>query len=243
MSLITKLFAKSNAKIIEKLEVDMHSHLLPGLDDGSPDLESTIQYLRNLQELGFRKVITTPHVMTDLYPNTPTKILEVLKVVQEKIAEIGLQIKLEAAAEYMIDENFDKLIDNDAVLPIAGKYLLVELSYVAPVLNYESAIFKVQARGFVPILAHPERYYYFSMAELEHLHELGCLFQINVLSLTGYYGKHVSTVGHNLLQKNMVSLLGTDLHHKKHLEALKRFASDSKLNRQLSNYEWLNPSL
>lgn len=239
MSLI-KLFSQINPKIIKRLEVDMHSHLLPGIDDGSPDLESTLQYLRTLQELGFQKVITTPHVTPELYPNTPAKILEVLKMVQEKIVEVGLKIKLDAAAEYMIDENFDKLIENDTVLPIAGKYLLVELSYVAPVLNYESAIFKVQARGFVPILAHPERYYYFSMAELEHLHQLGCLFQLNILSLTGYYGKHVRKVGQNLLQKNMVSFLGTDLHHKKHLEGLKRFASNTKLNRELNNYEWLN---
>lgn len=221
----------------------MHSHLLPGIDDGSPDMTTTLAYLKELEALGYQKVITTPHVMRELYPNKPTDIKALAATVNEEIVKAGLNIKLEASAEYMLDDGFDTLLENDLLIPIANRYVLIEMSYVAPTLNYENTVFKIQAQGFVPILAHPERYNYLSMNDLERIKSLGCLLQVNMLSLIGYYGKHPQAMSQQLVQQKYASFLGTDMHHNRHLEALKDMSSHSKLVRMIENTEWQNSKL
>lgn len=221
----------------------MHSHLLPGIDDGSPDITTTLGYLTQLEAIGYQKVITTPHVMRELYPNKADAIKALAATVNEEIAQAGLSIKFEASAEYMLDDGFEALLENDLLIPIANRYVLIEMSYVAPTLNYENTIFKIQAQGFVPVLAHPERYNYLSMNDLERIKSLGCLLQVNLLSLVGYYGKHTQAMGQQLVQQKHASFLGTDLHHNRHLEALKDISSHSKLVRLIENTEWQNSKL
>ncbi|WP_428659251.1 tyrosine-protein phosphatase [Runella sp.] len=243
MSLFQRLFSGKTHRIFKWLATDMHSHLLPGIDDGSPDMPTTMEYLTQLQEIGYQKVITTPHVMRELYPNKAADIKALAAKVNEEAVAAGLTIKLEASAEYMLDDGFDTLLENDQLIPIANRYILIEMSYVAPTLNYENTIFKIQAQGFIPILAHPERYNYLSMSDFERIKSLGCLLQVNLLSLTGYYGKHTQAIGQQLIQQKHASFLGSDMHHNRHLEAIKEISSSGKLVRLIENTEWQNSKL
>ncbi len=243
MSFFQRLFSGKTHRIFKWLSTDMHSHLLPGIDDGSPDMTTTLAYLSQLEEMGYQKIITTPHVMRELYPNKAEDIRALAVDVNQAIEKAGLKIKLEASAEYMLDDGFEVLLENDRLIPIANRYILIEMSYVAPSLNYENAIFKIQAQGFIPILAHPERYNYLSMNDFERIKSLGCLLQVNLLSLTGYYGKHTQHIAQQLLQQKYASFLGTDLHHKRHLEAIKDISSHGKTVRLIENTEWQNSRL
>lgn len=201
------------------LKTDMHSHLLPGVDDGAPDMETSIRLIKSLKEAGYTKLITTPHTMEGYYSNTSEIILAGLKDVKEELERQEIDIQLEAASEYFMDPHLAGLIADGDILSFgAEKYVLIEMSFVAPSRNYESIIFDLTTRGYKPVLAHPERYtYWHKKPELyEQIVQAGCLLQVNLLSLTGYYGREIKKSGVRFLEKGMVSFLGTDLHHQKH---------------------------
>lgn len=215
--------AVNETPVGEILKADMHSHLLPGIDDGAPDLETSIQLIKSLKEMGYTKLITTPHTMEGLYDNTREIILAGLKEVKEELERQEIDIQLEAASEYFMDPHMAKLIADDEILSFGtGKYVLIEMSFAAPSRNYESIIFDLITRGYKPVLAHPERYtYWHRKPELyEQVVQAGCLLQVNLLSLTGYYGREIKKSGIGFLEKGMVSFLGTDLHHQKHHHSL-----------------------
>jgi protein-tyrosine phosphatase len=217
---------KSETPDLSFLGVDMHSHLLPGLDDGLKTIEETVDYIRQLQQMGYKKLVCTPHIMSDMHPNTPETILPKLDIVREAIAAAGIDVTVEAAAEYMIDLEFEKLIGSGKPLLAFGKrnHILIEMSYVAPSPNYEKIIFELQIKGFKPIFAHPERYTYFHQEfdRYQRLIDLGCDLQVNILSLSGFYGKEVRRAGEALFKNGMVSFLGTDMHHQRHMDMLKQ---------------------
>ena len=199
---------------------DMHSHLLPGIDDGAKDTSQSLELMRALQDLGFSRFITTPHVMTDLYPNSPTTIDAAFEKLKQAA---GNDLPLTPAAEYFIDENFDALLENSQpLLCLRDKTVLVEFSFVTSPLNYQQRFFELQLRGYQPVLAHPERYLYFGNARniYDELRDAGCLFACNILSFTGYYGKGPTELANYLLKKDYIDFLGTDLHHHRHVEAL-----------------------
>ncbi|MEP7278888.1 MAG: CpsB/CapC family capsule biosynthesis tyrosine phosphatase [Bacteroidota bacterium] len=203
------------------LQTDMHSHLLPGIDDGAPDTAQSAFLKKGLEDLGYRQFITTPHIMWDLYKNTAATIGQALKNLQQENAHGNIR----AAAEYFMDDHFDALMDKDEpLLTIGGKRILVEFSFVAPPLNLKEQLFKLQIKGYEPVLAHPERYNYFSgnKALYDDFKSMGCLFQLNLLSLTGYYGKIPQDLANWLIAKNYIDFAGTDLHHERHLEALRK---------------------
>lgn len=218
---------KSNAATpdLSFLGVDMHSHLLPGLDDGLKTMEETVEYIRRLQQMGYRKLICTPHIMSDMHPNTPETILPKLDLVREAVSKAGIDIQVEAAAEYMIDLDFETLVQSGKRLLTFGikNHILIEMSYVAASPNYEKIIFELQMKGLKPIFAHPERYSYFHSAfdKYQRLIDLGCDLQVNILSLSGFYGKEVKKAGEALFRKGLVSFLGTDMHHQRHMDMLK----------------------
>jgi len=222
-------FLKSRAKIdLSFIGVDMHSHLLPGLDDGLADIETTIEFVRELQEMGYKKLICTPHIISDIYPNSPATILPKLDLVREALLVNNIDVKIEAAAEYMVDPAMEKLVrSNGELLTFGGNYILIEMSYAAVSPNLEDVIFALRLKGLQPVIAHPERYsfYHFQFSNYERLIDLGCLLQINLLSLLGYYGKPIKAIAEKLLAKKMISLVGTDMHHLNHLNALKELAS------------------
>jgi tyrosine-protein phosphatase YwqE len=237
-----KVYPKTD---LSALGCDMHSHLLPGIDDGSPDNDTSNKLIQGLTDLGYKKLITTPHIMWDLYKNDAQTIASAYRSLQlgpEKSA-----MPLHTAAEYYLDDHFDKfLLDNTPLLTIKDKLVLVEVSFVTVPVNFKQMLFNLQINGYQPILAHPERYLYFGddKKKYDELREAGCLFQLNLLSLNGYYGKGPLELAEYLIKKKYVDLLGTDLHHDRHLHALQ---SSGQLNDQvkflLDTCNILNPTL
>ncbi len=205
---------------------DMHSHLLPGLDDGAASIEESIHYFALMREWGYHKCILTPHIFNGVHNNSPATILPVLERMKQELVLAEINLEIEAAAEYMVDEHFMELLsENQPLLTISNKYVLIEMSYAAPSPFIERAIFELHIKGYKPILAHPERYgyYYDNFAQYERLLEMGCIFQCNMLSLSGYYGLPVKKVALKLIKGNFFKLIGTDLHHHNHVDAIKAF--------------------
>jgi protein-tyrosine phosphatase len=237
-----KVYPKTD---LSGLGCDMHSHLLPGIDDGSPDKETSNKLIQGLLDLGYKKLITTPHIMWDLYRNDAQTIATAYKTLEQ--APEASPLPLHTAAEYYLDDYFDKILDdNTPLLTIKGKWVLVEFSFVTVPVNLKQMLFNLQINGYQPILAHPERYLYFAedKKKYDELHEAGYFFQINLLSLIGYYGRGPQELAEYLIRRKYVDLLGTDLHHARHLQALQ---SSGQLNDHvkflLDTGSILNPSL
>lgn len=207
-----------------KLTTDVHSHLLPGIDDGVKTLEETEAILKTFQGLGYKKVITTPHVMQDHYRNTPTIINDALKKVREFIHEKNIEITIEAAAEYYLDEYFVKQIESDEqLLTFGDNYLLFETNFLSEPLNLNEFIFLATTKGYKPVLAHPERYTYLqnNQQRLTDLIDRGVLFQLNISSILGVYSKPIQSLANKLIDLGFVHLLGSDCHNMQHASYLK----------------------
>jgi tyrosine-protein phosphatase YwqE len=200
----------------------MHSHLLPGIDDGSPNIETSLKLIKGLQNLGFHSLITSPHVMTDLYPNTTEGIKAKEKEVKDALEKEGNKIPFVASAEYLMDEGFAEKVKERDFIPMRNQYVLFEMSFVSPSPVMHETVFKLRTKGYIPIFAHPERYPYLSndLENYQQIIDMGCLLQGNILSFSGYYGKPVKEAVEALVKKDMLHMVGTDLHHERHLEAL-----------------------
>jgi len=205
------------------IEVDMHSHIIPGIDDGSPDIETSLELIKGLMKLGIKRSIATPHIIGDMYRNSADTIFPALQGLQLAIENEGLDFEVSAAAEYMMDNYFFELLDNKTVLlTVKDNYILTEFSYSSMPSYPEKMSFAILTEGYQPILAHPERYgYYFhDHKQFKRLKELGFHLQLNLLSLTGLYGKETKLAAEYMLKHELYSFVGTDLHHVRHLQAL-----------------------
>jgi len=224
----------------------MHSHLIPGIDDGAKDIEDSLRLIRGLADLGYRKLITTPHVLSDYYPNTPDIIGQGLTTVKAELKKQGMQMEMQAAAEYMMDDHFTALLEKEEpLLKLKDNMVLVELSFAVPAINLKEILFQINLRGYQPVLAHPERYLYFGAAKgwYDQLKDAGCLFQLNLLSLKGYYGKGSQELAQYLIKKKYIDLLGTDMHHEKHLENLRSARISDAVKKLLDTGLIRNPGL
>ena len=202
---------------------DIHSHILPGIDDGSPDIETSILLVEGLMKLGVSHSIATPHIIGDLYRNNYDTINNALIALRNALEEKQLKFKINAAAEYMLDAYFLELLQKKIpLLTLKNNLILTEFSYAERPFNVEKIVFAVITEGYQPILAHPERYAYYhnDYKQYHHLADLGFLLQVNLLSLTGYYGKAVAKAAAYIIKNKLVSFTGTDLHHLRHLDAL-----------------------
>jgi len=212
---------KSSPKLYELIPtnyVDIHSHILPGIDDGAKTLQDTEFLLREMKQLGFTKCITTPHTMSTIWENTPKTIKNTLTKVKSKLT---LPFEIQTASEYLLDESVITKAKNKELLTLKNNFVLVELSYLnAPIQLYDF-LYQLQLSGYHIILAHPERYSYFhsNKKEYQKLKKVGCLFQLNLLSTVGYYGKDVADTANHLLKKEMYDFTGSDIHHKHHIKA------------------------
>jgi tyrosine-protein phosphatase YwqE len=207
------------------LQTDMHSHLLPGIDDGSPDMATSLQLIKGFQSLGYKKIITTPHILREIYPNTREIIITKLAEVRKEMAEAGIGMELHAAAEYFIDDHFAEELKNKIPLLTLGENsVLVEFSMLTAPIDLQEVLFEMQMQNYQPVLAHPERYTYLARRKemYDQLKDAGCQFQLNLLSLSGYYGETVQQLADYLLKKNYYSFAGTDLHHERHLAMLQK---------------------
>ena len=198
----------------DSIVCDMHSHLIPAIDDGSPDLETSVQIIKNLQSLGFKKIVTTPHIMCDFYRNTPEIILDGLKDLQDELKRQSVEIKISAAAEYYIDYDFEAKVDSgEKFLTIGDNQLLIETSFISSPPNFGDTIFKLQLAGYRIILAHPERYSFMTFEDLKNYKTRSLCLQINLLSLLGFYGQPAKQMAEKLIENNMVDYVGTDCHN------------------------------
>lgn len=214
--------------------VDIHSHLLPGIDDGAKNMDETIALLQKMSSYGIKHFITTPHVLGNVYPNTPKIIQQQLQLVQDEFLKRNLtDFSIQAAAEYMIDERFMDILEKDPLLTLKDNFVLVEMSYYSPPLQLYDALFQMQLKGYKPILAHPERYfsYHHDFRSYYKLKTAGCLFQLNLLSLTEHYGKYVQNIAKKLLRENLYDFVGSDTHHVNHLELLPKIGTQKNLKR------------
>ncbi len=202
--------------------VDIHSHLIPGIDDGAKTIEDSINLINELNKIGFSQFITTPHVMPPVWKNNNIIIQKGEKEVQVAIDKSNIPFK--AAAEYMLDRQFLEILKNEQLLTLKDNYLLVEMSYLNPPINILEIIYEIQIAGYTPMLAHPERYLFLHnrFDFYTTLKKSGCLFQLNLLSVVGYYGLPVLKTAEKLLKQKMIDFVGSDLHHQKHLGAFQQ---------------------
>jgi protein-tyrosine phosphatase len=205
------------------LKVDVHSHLLPMLDDGVKSFEESEEIILRFVKLGYSKIITTPHVMSDAYRNTTAGILEKLKMLKEFLQMKSIPVKVEAAAEYYLDENLFRMIEQDQpILTFGKKFLLFETNFLTEPLNLKEFIFLASTKGYQLVLAHPERYLYLqgNMEKAEDLLDRGVLFQLNISSITGYYSKPAQQAANKLIDRGWVHLLGSDCHNAQHIKLI-----------------------
>ena len=217
---------------------DIHSHILPGLDDGSPNVETSLSLLKSLHSAGINKFICTPHIIGDMYRNTPETINAALAKLKSAVADEGLDVQLSAAAEYMLDDHFLELIrKGDPLLTLEGNYILTELPYYSAPMNFKEITFEILTNNYQPLMAHPERYHFYhkDYAAYERLKEMGYLLQVNLLSLIGYYGKDVAKAAHYIVKNDLASFVGSDLHHVNHLGALTHRKSIDHFVKHLGN--------
>ena len=225
------------------LKTDIHSHLIPGIDDGSPNMETTIALIKKMQDLGFEKIITSPHVMSDFYKNSSEIILKGLADVRKELKAKNIDMEIDAVAEYYIDYDFEQKIGKEKFLTFGDNYILVELSFMQAPRNLFEIIFKLQLEGYKVVLAHPERYNYYTMKDYEELITRGVILQINFLSLIGYYSPQVKKKTESLINSDMVRLVGTDCHNMTHAELYKKCQTQKSWNDLVNSGKLLNASL
>lgn len=210
---------------------DIHNHLLPGIDDGSPNLQSSIELINMYKDLGITEMYATPHTMADYYPNTPDTINTSLAKLKEALIQNNLgEIKIKAASEYMVDPYFDKIIENDEILTLKDKHVLIEMSYLRESPNFDEAVYKLQLKGYKPILAHPERYLFYIDDDtiFTQMKNKGIKLQLNALSLSKYYGEKINKKAKELLKEGLYDFIGLDTHKTRHLTVLNRIQIPEK---------------
>jgi len=250
MSLFSGMFGgKShqlkNALSLKEIEVDFHSHFIPGVDDGSKSFEESVGIIKQLAELGYRKVITTPHIQADYYKNSAENILPALDDLRLAVKEAGLSIEVEAAAEYLMDDGFEDKIKKDSFLTFGQKHVLIEFSYYSIHPAYREYLFELQVNGYNVILAHPERYSFWhnDMTKFEDLKNRGIFFQVNVGSITGYYAPDVHRFAEKLIDADMIDFIGSDIHNQKLMNELLNARYNPLLEKLLNKGNLLNKTL
>ncbi len=221
-----QIFARKEKSVVRRdlssLYADMHAHLVPGIDDGAATLEEALQMVEQMSQLGLRTLWLTPHIHAAHYPNTPQTIRAAFEPLQREVQKRKLPVRIHYAAEYYLDEHFEQLLERDELLTLPGRRVLVELSFLSPPHALEERFFRIQLKGYRPVLAHPERYGYWhrDLKYFARLKEKGCELQVNLLSLAGAYGKRIQQIAQKMLEAGQVDFLGSDCHHHTHVELL-----------------------
>ena len=236
MGLFSNLFKKKEVLPpfdLGRFKSDMHSHLIPGIDDGAQDMDQTIAMLAKFESLGYKKVVTTPHIMTDSFPNNPEIILSGLEKVKNEIKKVGIEIEIEAAAEYYFDETLMPKIKNKELLTFGDNYVLVEFAFHSPPQFLNQLFFELKTHGYRPVIAHFERYLYYlgKIDKAEKWRSEGINTQINLNSLFGQYGPEVQKQAEKLIDEGQFDFVGTDCHRIEHLMILEKNLSSPYLHK------------
>ncbi len=217
--------------------VDIHSHLIPGIDDGVKTMYQSAYILEQFQKLGVKKVITTPHVLQQIWPNSTETILQKYEEVNAILPTLGIEdIQLKVSAEYMLDDLFFQRIKDKDILPLHDKYVLVEMSTFSPPMNLNEMLFETKLAGYIPILAHPERYTFYQkdIKKFDELKEAGVLFQLNLLSLSGFYGDQVKEFAKKMIDRGYIDFTGSDVHNYQQFMVLEK-GFQPKIAEQIKN--------
>ena len=239
---IFKKQGRKNKNVFDysSLMVDMHSHVLPGIDDGAKTPDESIVLIKKMMALGITKIIATPHIMADYYKNTADTINASLEILKTALKKEEIAIEIEAAAEHYFDETFENMVKKKELLTMGDNFVLFEFSFISPPSNVWQAVQKLKESGYKPILAHPERYQYMDFEQYATLHDQGVYFQLNTISLTGYYGKQVKKTAENLVDKQLIDFISSDMHHLRHAEAFERALKMPYLEKLLFHYPLKN---
>lgn len=232
--------------IFAALGTDMHCHLVPKVDDGSKCIEETIDCLNTLKAVGYNRVIITPHFQHPRFPNDEDDIKRRFEEVKQQAADAGVEIELAGiGGEYRIDSGFAKRLESPRFLQVGGKYVLVEFSLHQQMMGCDEMIFDMQMKGYEVILAHPERYPYLGApsSRMEQLKDQGVYFQVNVLSLGGFYGEEAKRRAFTMLDQGWVEFLGTDTHNVLYAQALTDLTHNRKVEKILEKHQFLNNTL
>ncbi len=249
MGIFSGLFGKKEPQLgpadLSVLGTDVHSHFIAGIDDGAPHLEASIELLTAMAELGYRKVITTPHSMADGYKNTPEIILGGLEKLRAEVRRQGVNIEVEAAAEYYLDHELEQRVVKKEVLTFGDRLLLFELPFISEPAILLNVIFQMQTQGFRPVLAHPERYgfWYNDFSKYETLKERGVLFQLNLVALSGAYGPQTKQIAEKLIDAGYYELIGSDCHNMNHIQAIRNTLTRPYLHKLIGSGQLLNSTL
>lgn len=217
--------------------IDIHSHLLSNLDDGVQSLEEAEKIILRFQKLGYKKLITTPHVMSDSYRNSNQSILEKCTELQNWLTSKSIAVEIQAAAEYYLDEDLMRKLESDEpILTFGNRYLLFETNFMTEPMNLKEFIFLATTKGYKPVLAHPERYIYLqtNFDKLEDILNRGVLFQINISSISGYYSKAAKKIVQKLIDRGWVHLLGSDCHNELHIQLLEKIRHTKYFQKAIS---------
>jgi len=234
------LFSFFHKTQLPQITVDIHSHLLPGIDDGVKTLKESINIIEKFKLLGYKKIITTPHVISDFYPNTKEIIHDKLQTVKTALKEKNIDISIEASAEYYLDMAFLTLLENDELLPFMGNYILFETAYISKPIILELAIQRIIEKGFIPVLAHPERYTYLkTLKEYKQLKAQGTLLQINLKSLDSK-SKHTNFMAKQLIKSGLVDFVGSDVHRMHDIIKMEKILKTKVYQSILQNNHLLN---
>lgn len=237
-----KPFSKKEKVTLHK--TDLHSHLIPSIDDGTKSLEESIDIILQLQKLGFKKIITTPHIMSHRFKNTRKTVSYGYLELKNELARLDIDIDLQVAAEYYYDEYFLDLIDKDEILTFGDNYVLFELSYTVKPFMIEQTVDKLLRKGYKPVLAHPERYsYYSSEQDYRMLKEQGLFFQINTISMEGFYGKKVKKAVENIIDLGFVDFIGSDIHSQRYLDSFSNSIKSKMYSKLMSKNQIKNDYL
>ena len=227
------------------LGCDIHSHFIPGIDDGAKTIEESVEMITEMHNLGYRKIITSPHTMSDYYRNTREIILSGCENVKQALKDANVPVELSSVSEYYLDFDFERKLKEEKLLTFGNNYLLFEISYMNPPDNLFHIIFEMQLQGYKPVLAHPERYNFWhkEFEKYEAFIDKGVLLQMNINSLTGYYSHSTKKIAEQMIDKNMISLLGTDCHHMGHINLVKQVIYEPYLEKLVGSGTLLNKIL
>jgi protein-tyrosine phosphatase len=229
---------------LSAIAVDLHSHLLPGLDDGAQEMFETVHILTGLKELGYRKAIVTPHNQADFFENPSDRIRSKLDEVKEHLVKIGFEFEIEAASEYYFDHEFLQKIRNKELLSFGNNYVLFELSPTLPPMNFETIIFEMQMAGYRPVMAHPERYGYFhTPGKYLELTEKGIIMQMNIHSLSNSTSPQVRKAAISLIENELVTFAGSDTHSYQNIEIIRSLFSNPYLCKLVRSERLFNNQL
>jgi protein-tyrosine phosphatase len=221
-------FFSKNKTVLKDLipdnHIDIHSHLLPNIDDGARTIEDTLRLTKALQSFGVNQFITTPHIIQHVWENTHENIITNKEATVLQLEKNNIGVPFKAAAEYLMDDGFVRLFQSGELLTLKDNYVLVEMSYINAPIQLYSILFDLQVAGYIPVLAHPERYlfYHHNFNEYVKLKRAGCLFQLNLLSVVGYYGSEITKTANQLLAKGMYDYVGSDVHHDNHIASFEQ---------------------